>query len=283
MVVESRNVIDDSGCFNLGHNGQRHGSVDRVSHRNQTFVFLHFIGNREHLPCHTIELCNHVVCCSSLLLQRCRIRRQDIADIISRRRLGMVDQGFHGKVIVITTTQNNVLHPCKGEVIGAVDDAADDVGHIRVGAFQGSIGVRLGSIQTEYAFRNNGRKRGQQNNDHRQEQAHADQDLVERMPHCPGCRKHGAPGTTRGSAGRNFCNCFTAFYASLNGCRCGIGSSFRAFRGSVGCCLFRYFSGSLCSLSGGLSKIVLTITKLLLCRFCHYSHLLYFWGNKNRP
>ena len=195
----------------------------------------------------------------------------------------MVDQGIHGQVIVITSVQNDLLNSVQGKIVGIIDHCGHYIGHLRIGAFQCGIGIRLRAVQTKDTFRHNTGKRYDKDDQHGQEQAHTNQYLIEGMAHGPCGRDDRTPGTTCGSACCDFCNCLTAFDTSLNCCRCSICCCLCTFRCGLRRSLFGNFLGSLCSLSGGLAKIVLTISKLLLSRFCHGIHLLHFMGNEKRP
>ena len=142
IVVEPGDTIDDACGFNLCHNDHRDLLICLIGHRDQPLLLFFFIGHREHLTGYAGQFGNHILGGGVLLLQGSRIGRKNIGHIISGTALGVVDQGLHREVVVITTVSDDLLDSGKGSLIAGINDCRYILRQLCVGDLYGRAGIR---------------------------------------------------------------------------------------------------------------------------------------------
>ena len=171
-----------------------------------------------------------------MLLERCRICRQDVADIVAGRALGIVGKGLHRQIIVIAAILNDGFHRGKRLIVAGIHDGSDIIGQLIVGYHHrcraGSGKGRLIGAAHNVIPDNTG-KGCNQNDKEYEYKAYADQDLEKRMPHRPCSGKDRTPGAARSRAGGNFRNRLTAFHTGLHRCGSSICRCFSTFDSSL--------------------------------------------------
>ena len=100
----------------------------------------------------------------------------------------MVNERFHGQIVIVSAVQDDLLYPCQRQIVSTVNDCRYDIRHLRIGAFQCSVRIRLSSVQAKDAFRDDARKRYDQHDQNRQEQTDTNQNFIEGVAHGPGSR-----------------------------------------------------------------------------------------------